>query len=123
MTREQDLLTVLEAVADACAAGHEDGASTGSIARRLRANGSLPARRLLRALRRRGYVRTIERSVDGAPLRWALTAAGRALMATHCRTTGQASPVRTKARADRSPAPETRRSATSFSSVSARTGR
>jgi hypothetical protein len=75
-TREQHWLTVLEAVAAACAAGHADGASTGDVARRLRANGSQPARTLLRALRRRGYVRTIERSVDGAPLRWTLTAAG-----------------------------------------------
>ena len=99
MTREH-LLAVLEAVADACAAGDAAGASTGSIARRLRVNGSAPARRLLRALRRRGYVRTIGRSVDGAPLRWALTADGLAVMAMHWRQTAQASPVATQARRD-----------------------
>ncbi len=82
MKREQNWLTVLEAVNDACAAADTEGAPTGSVARRLRTHGSLPARTLLRALRRRGYVRTIEGSVDGAPRRWALTAAGRALVAT-----------------------------------------
>jgi hypothetical protein len=61
----------------------------------------------LRALRRRGYVRTIERSVDGAPLRWALIADGLALMAMHWRTTRQASLVATKPRTDRSPPPGT----------------
>jgi hypothetical protein len=33
----------------------------------------------LRVLRRRGYLDTIGESVDGAPLRWALTPAGRSV--------------------------------------------
>lgn len=90
MTREQSWLAVLEAVADACAAKHPDGAPTGDIARRLGPNGSPPARTLLRALRRRGYVCTTERSVDGSPLRWELTPAGRALVAAPRRRTGKA---------------------------------
>lgn len=105
MTREQQWLTVLEAVAGACAAEHADGAPTGNIARRLGANDSPPARTLLRTLRRRGYVRTIGEPADGAPLRWTLTAAGRALMLTLHRAAGQASPVATRASADRSPWP------------------
>jgi hypothetical protein len=78
-------LTVHNAVDAACAAEQADSAPTGHIARRLRASGSPPARTLLRVLRRRGYVHTIQDADDGAPLRWGLTAAGRAATAAPSR--------------------------------------
>src|SRR5436190_15548386 len=97
----EHLLAVLDAVSAVCADERSDSAPTGHIARRLRARGSPPARTLLRALRRHGYVRTVEASVDGAPLRWALTPAGRAATATPCRQAGRASHARTPPRTDR----------------------
>lgn len=73
-------LAVLDAVAEACAAERIDFAPTDVVARRIRfAHGSGRARALLRLLRRRGYVCARPNSKDGAPVRWALTAAGRSL--------------------------------------------
>jgi hypothetical protein len=91
-------LAVLEAVAAVCADEDSDSAPTGHIARRLPATRSLPTRTLLRALRRHGYVRTTGASVDGAPLRWALTATGRTVA---CRKAGRGSHLSAPPRTDR----------------------
>jgi hypothetical protein len=73
-------LAVLDAVAEACAAERIDYAPTDVVSRRIRsADGSRKARTLLRLLRRRGYVCARPNSKDGAPVRWALTSAGRSL--------------------------------------------
>jgi DNA-binding transcriptional ArsR family regulator len=72
-------IAVLNAVSEACAAEHASSASTGVISLRIRGVSGRTARTLLRVLRRRGYVCTTGDSVDGAPLHWALTPAGRAL--------------------------------------------
>jgi hypothetical protein len=70
-------LAALDAVADACAAEHAASAPTGLVARRLHgANGPHAARTLLRALRRHGYLESIQDGEEGAPLRWTLTTAG-----------------------------------------------
>jgi hypothetical protein len=71
-------LAALDAVADACAAERVTSAPTGLVARQIHgANGTHPARTLLRVLRRHGYLATIKDREEGAPLRWTLTAAGR----------------------------------------------
>jgi hypothetical protein len=73
-------LLVLDAVAEACAAERIDYVPTDLVSRQIRsANGSRKARTMLRLLRRRGYVCAIPNSRDGAPVRWALTSAGRSL--------------------------------------------
>jgi hypothetical protein len=73
-------LAVLDAVAEACAVERSDFAPTDMVSRRIRsADGSRKARTLLRLLRRRGYVCARPNSRDGAPVRWALTTAGRSL--------------------------------------------
>lgn len=77
----EQLLNVLDAVADACAAEDASSAATGRVSLRIRGVNRRKARMLLRVLRRRGYVHTTGESVDGAPLRWALTAAGRSVRA------------------------------------------
>lgn len=72
-------LAVLDAVAEVCAAERANSASTRRVSLRIQGVNRGQARTLLRVLRRRGYVDTIGKSVDGAPLRWALTAAGRSV--------------------------------------------
>jgi hypothetical protein len=72
-------LAVLDAVADACAAEHASSASTRRISVRIRGVNARTARMLLRLLRRRGYLDVVGEYGDGAPLRWALTPAGRSL--------------------------------------------
>lgn len=74
-------LNVLDAVADACAAEHANSAATSRVSLRIQGVNRRNARMLLRVLRRRGYLDTTGESVDGAPLRWALTAAGRSVRA------------------------------------------
>ena len=81
--READLavseqwLAVLNAVSEACAADSAGSASTRRVSARIRGGNTRSARALLRVLRRRGYVRTAVGAEDGAPVLWALTAAGR----------------------------------------------
>jgi hypothetical protein len=71
-------LAVLDAVAEACAAERAASATTRLVARRIHtADGSHPARTVLRVLRRHGYLASIQDGDEGAPLRWTLTAAGR----------------------------------------------
>ena len=71
-------LAALDAVAEACAAERAANATTRLVARRIhRADGSHPARTLLRVLRRHGYLASIQDGEEGAPVRWTLTAAGR----------------------------------------------
>jgi hypothetical protein len=72
-------LAVLDAVAEACAAERANSASTGRVSLRIQGVKRGKARTLLRVLRRRGYLDTMADSVDGAPLRWALTPAGRSV--------------------------------------------
>src|SRR5258708_1583318 len=72
-------LAVLDAVAEACAAERANSASTKRVSLRIQGVNRGKARTLLRVLRRRGYVHTMPESVDGAPLRWALTPAGRSV--------------------------------------------
>ncbi len=74
-------LNVLDAVADACAAERANSAATGRVSLRIEGANRRKARMLLRVLRRRGYLDTIGEPVDGAPLRWALTPAGRSARA------------------------------------------
>jgi hypothetical protein len=78
---------VLDAVEDACWSAGGDGATTGLIARRLGVlTGSRTPRTLLRVLRRRGYVETLAETEEGAPIRWRLTQAGRAVTTRRQRT-------------------------------------
>ena len=70
-------LAALEAVAQACAAGRAASATTPLVARRIHtADGSHPARTLLRVLRRHGYLASVQNGEEGAPLQWTLTATG-----------------------------------------------
>jgi hypothetical protein len=96
-------LAVLDAVAEACAADRASSASTGGISLRVRGANGRTARTLLRVLRRRGYVCTTGASVDGAPLHWALTAAGRALRTTAGADGGPEHPAGTLRRLSRGP--------------------
>lgn len=92
-------LAVLDAVAEACAAERANSASTRRVSLRIQGVNRSKARALLRVLRRRGYVDTMGESVDGAPLRWALTPAGRSVR-TRRRPMG---PLATDHGADRRP--------------------
>src|SRR5262245_19501987 len=68
-------LAALDAVAEASAADPAASATTRLVARRIHtADGSHPARTLLRLLRRHGYLASIQDAEEGAPLRWTLTA-------------------------------------------------
>jgi hypothetical protein len=71
-------LAALNAVAEACAAERAASATTRLVARRIHtADGAHSARTLLRVLRRHGYLASTQDGEEGAPLRWALTPAGR----------------------------------------------
>ncbi len=73
------MLAVLDALEAACTADHCSSVPTARVSLQIGGGHGGTARALLRVLRRRGYVCTTGESVDGAPLRWALTPAGRAL--------------------------------------------
>lgn len=75
----QQWMAVLNAVFDGCAAARSTSVETGVISLRAKGISRGTARTVLRVLRRRGYVCTTGESVNGAPLRWSLTPAGRAL--------------------------------------------
>jgi hypothetical protein len=72
-------LTVLDAVADACADDRSSSVPTGRVSLQIGRGHDGTARAVLRVLRRRGYVYTTGESVDGAPLQWGLTPSGRAI--------------------------------------------